>query len=144
MTLFDYAAQGFAVPGAIQKSHRDFWHRLAGPGSWWTGAERIEIARLSRAARAVRQDPPWLRDGTPASSDLLPERAADVVRRVAADVHLINRDWARETASQLGDAAYVEICAIAACMTAIDAFADALGLPLEPLPDPCCKKGLAK
>jgi len=136
MTTFDYAAYGHSVPENIVQAHQAAWQRLAGPGSWWTGAQRVEMARLAREGRAQRNDPPWLRHGSPASSDLLPARAADAVRRIAADVHSIDAAWATEAAQELGDAAYVEICAVTVYVTAIDAFADALGVPLEPLPEP--------
>ncbi len=134
MAVFDYATQGHAVPEAIAQAHRAAWARIAAPGSWWSGEQRIEIARLAREARLQRNDPPWLRDQTPASSEHLPERAADVVRRIAADVHSIDQAWAKPCIEALGDAAYVEICAVTVCLVAIDAFAEALGVPLEELP----------
>lgn len=136
MPTFDYAVHGHSVPENIVDAHRAAWRRLASPGSWWTGRQRIEMARLAREGLAQRNDPTWLRDGSPASSDGLPARAADLVRRIAADVLSIDAAWAREAAQELGDAAYVEICAVTVCLTAIDAFADALGVSLEPLPEP--------
>lgn len=136
MKPFDYAGWGHSVSEDIVRAQRAVWQRLAGPGSWWTGAQRVEMARLSRQARALRGAPPRLRNGIGASSELLPARAADGLRRVAADVHSIDRAWAAESVRELGDAAYVEICAVSVCVTAIDAFADALGVPLEPLPEP--------
>lgn len=134
MMNFDYSRHGYAVSDFIVQAQRVVWQRLAGPGSWWTGPQRIEMARLVRAARSQRNDPPWLRQGAPDSSELLPERASDVVRRIAVDMHSIDRDWAVEAALELGDAAYVEICAVTVCVTAIDAFAEALGVPREALP----------
>jgi len=134
MQTFDYALHGHDVPDAIVEAHQAAWLRMAGPGSWWTGTQRVEMGRLAREARMQRNDPPWLRDGAPALSECLPERAADVVRRVAADVHSIDKAWAVACVEELGDAAYVEICALTVCVTAIDAFAEALGVPMEELP----------
>ncbi|MFQ5517956.1 MAG: alkylhydroperoxidase-related (seleno)protein, partial [Acidimicrobiia bacterium] len=31
--------------------HRE-WQRLSGPGCWWSGAERVALARAARRARA--------------------------------------------------------------------------------------------
>ena len=90
MTVFDYALHGHDVPEAIAQAHRAAWARIATPGSWWTGLQRVEAARLAREARLQRNDPPWLREEAPASSEFLPERAADMVRRIAADVHSID------------------------------------------------------
>lgn len=134
MTVFDYALHGHDVPEAIVQAHRAAWARIATPGSWWTGLQRVEAARLAREARLQRNDPPWLREEIPASSEFLPERAADMVRRIAADVHSIDREWAQACIEDFGDAAYVELCAVTVCVTAIDAFAEALGVPLEDLP----------
>ena len=134
MTIFDYTLHGHEVPEAIVQAHRAAWARIAGPGSWWTGTQRVEVARLAREARLQRNDPPWLREDIPASSECLPERVADMVRRIAADVHSIDQAWAMACIEELGDAAYVEICAVTVCLTAIDAFAEALGVPLEELP----------
>lgn len=134
MTIFDYALHGHDVPDRIAEAHRAAWARIASPGSWWTGTQRVEVARLAREARLQRNDPPWLREDIPVSTELLPERAADLVRRIAADVHSIDQSWATACVDDLGDAAYVEICAVTVCLTAIDAFAEALGVPLEALP----------
>lgn len=51
MTLFDYAAAGHAVPPEIVAAHRGAWARLASPGSWWTGPQRVAAARLARETR---------------------------------------------------------------------------------------------
>ena len=136
MTRFSYTASGTSVPALISESHRAAWERIASPGSWWTGAQRVEAARLARDARAKRNLPPWQRQEDPAAGSLLPEVAVDVVRRVAVDVHSLTRDSVPGLVEELGDAAYVELCAVVVCATAIDAFAEALGVDFEPLPEP--------
>ena len=65
MPSFDYAADGFRVRDGIVAVHRDSWEKIANAGSHWTGAQRVEIARQARAARAARGEPPWLRKGLP-------------------------------------------------------------------------------
>ena len=46
----DFASVGFPVRGDLLASHREAWQRLASPGTWWTGAERVAIAAEVRAA----------------------------------------------------------------------------------------------
>jgi hypothetical protein len=136
MVRFDYARAGHAVRDQIVETHRDSWQKIAAAGSHWTGAQRVEIARQARAARAARNDPPWLRKGLPEAGQRLPEDAVEAARTIAADAHKIERVWAKARTESLGDAAYVELASIVATISAIDAFAEALGVAHEPLPEP--------
>ncbi len=135
MTSFDYSADGFEVRELIVRAHRSSWEQIARAGSWWTGIERVEIARQARATRAARSEPPWLRKGLP-ETNALSEAAIDAARTIAADARKIDRDWASAKIAELGDAAYVELGSIVVTVSAIDAFAEALGRAHEPLPTP--------
>ena len=96
----------------------------------------MAIARVVRAARTERSEPPWLRRaGSQEDVDLVPAAVA-AARRVALDPHRLDRDWCLQVTGELGDAPYVELVAVSVCVTAIDAFAEALGAALEPLPLP--------
>jgi len=134
MTSFNYAEEGFPVREVIAQVHRQSWQRIAQPGSTWTGAERVEIARQARAARAARSEPPWLRKGLPEAVGLS-DAAVEAARTIAADAYKIDRAWAMAMIEALGDAAYIELGSVVVSLTAIDAYAEALGRPHEPLPD---------
>jgi hypothetical protein len=131
---FDYARSGFDVPPGIVRAQQKAWELLAAPGSWWTGAERIALAEQVRAARQQRTEPPWLRELAEAAQ--LPSAAVEAARKIAADAAKIDRSWAERQIAALGDAAYIELAAIAVTVCAIDTFADALGRALEPFPAP--------
>jgi hypothetical protein len=133
---FDYAASGHAVRDAIAENHRSSWERIARAGSWFTGRQRVAIARQARAARAARGEPPWLRRGLPDAGDALSEAAVEAARTIAADAYKIDSAWASKQIEALGDAAYVELGAIVATVSAIDAFSEAIGRDHEPLPEP--------
>jgi hypothetical protein len=135
MTSFDYKAEGFEVRPEIEGLHRSSWERIARAGSHWTGVQRLEIARQARAARALRSEPSWLRKGLPDSAGVLADEAVDAARTIAADAHKIDGTWAKKKIAALGDAAYVELGSIVATVTAIDAFAEALGRDHEAFPD---------
>ena len=126
----------FPLRADVAQARHAAWERLSGPGSWWTGAQRIALARLAREARNQRQDAPWLRERSGDVGVNLPEAAREVARTVSADAHRIDREWALGMIAKLGDAAYVEIVGLVACVTAADAFAEALGVDPEPLPEP--------
>ena len=132
---FAYEGVPHPVRDGVLAAQRAAWATLARPGSWWTGAQRVALAEQARAARAGRSEPPWLRE-LPEPSAPLPGAAADAARTIAADAHKIDRAWAQKSIAALGDAAYVELAALVASLTAIDAFAEGLGVAHEPLPAP--------
>jgi hypothetical protein len=136
VAVFAYESFPHPIRQDLVAAHRAVWEQLAEPGCWWTGAERVAIAREVRDARAHRNDPPWLREKAVAADQGLTAPAITAVRGVAVDAYRLDRDWCRGIVEQLGDGAYVELVAISVCVTAIDAFGEALGAELEPLPDP--------
>ncbi|MCP4007256.1 MAG: hypothetical protein GY725_23985 [bacterium] len=136
MAIFDYTSRGFDVRAEIAQIHRTSWSSIARAGSQWTGFQRVEIARQARATRAARNEPPWLRKGLPEAEECLSDEAVDAARTIAADARKIDRDWAAAKIAALGEAAYVELGAIVATVSAIDAFAEALGIAHEALPEP--------
>ena len=131
MSSFDFSASPHPVRADIGEAQRAFFERLAGPGSCWTGEQRIAIAREARQARPVRSEPPWLRKLPEPDAASLPLTATEAVRTVSLDAQKLDRDWAERTIAELGDAAYVELVAITVQITAIDAFAEALGVEPE-------------
>jgi hypothetical protein len=136
MKTFDYSAAGFTVREEIARIHRASWERIAAAGSHWGGAERVEIARQARAARAARSDPPWARKGLPDAGRTLSDDAVDAARTIAADAHKIDAKWAERKIEALGDAAYVELGSVVVTVAAIDAYGEALGRGHELLPEP--------
>ena len=136
MSSFSYENAPYPVRPDIVEAHRRCWQQLALPGSWWTGAERIAIASETRAACAVRNEPPWLRTKTASGEGTLSATVRDTVRTLAIDAHKIDREWCRGVVAELDEAAYVELAAVVVQVIAIDTFAEALGLPVEPLPEP--------
>lgn len=136
MAPFAYDDIPHPVRPDLREAHRGAWAWLAQPGCWWAAAEKVAIARELRDARARRGDPPWLRRDVASSGGELPPAAVAAVRRIALEAHRLDRDWCADVVEQLGDGPYVELVAVAVCTTAIDAFAEALGAALEPLPEP--------
>jgi hypothetical protein len=132
MTIFAYGDH--AVSDELAGVHGSVWSALAAPGTWWTAAERVELAAQVRRARSHRADPPWQRPKPEAIEAALPSAAREAVWTLALDAHKIDRVWAERMIAELGDAPYVELIAVSACVTAIDVFAEALGVPHEPLP----------
>jgi len=122
------------------------WRHIAGPGTWWTGAERVAIAAEARAARgcalcAERRAAlsPGAVTGahTPARAGVLAPGVVDVIHRIVTDPGRLTQRWLRGVlASELDDARYVELVAVAVFTHGLDVFRRALGDEVEPLPAP--------
>ena len=125
---FEYAGIDLPIRDTTISSHRMSWEVIARPGRWWTGAERVEIARVGRAAR----------DFDAVRSEMLPASAVYAIQKLVVDNANLNRDWYQEIISSedMTEDRYVELVAVVVHALSIDEFHRALDLDLEPLPDP--------
>ncbi len=99
---------------------------IAKPGSFYTGAERLQFAEQARAARGL----------SPATSEL-PAVEAEAVARVAAAAmtsrsHHVDA-WVQSGRDVL---AYVELVSVVGQIAGIDSYRIGLGADLDPLPPP--------
>ena len=133
---FEYAAFPHEIRSNLRDAQRSVWSRLGEPGTWWTGAQRVAIARIAREAFARRNDPPWLRNDAGKRDPDLPEAARIAARSIAVDAKRLDAKQVAELVANLGDAPYVELASVVVCVVAIDAFAAAIGSEAEPLPEP--------
>ena len=148
MTIFDYSHSGFAVRNDVAEAYRRFWTILAQPGNWWDGSERVAIASASRTALACpfcerRKSAlsPYQMDGEHSrggeQEGVLNDLVIDAVHRIVTDQSRITHAYVQ----RLQDAGiskehYVELVGVVVTCLSIDEFNRALGLPLEPLPEP--------
>ena len=125
---FAYDGVDLPIRQTTINAHRDSWQRIARPGRWWTGPERVEIARVQRAAREF----------DPTGSELLPEAAVFAIQKLVVDNASLNRDFYEQTiaAPGMSEDHYIELVAVVVHALSVDEFHRALGLALEPLPDP--------
>jgi hypothetical protein len=120
-------------------AHRRAWDALGWPGTWWTGAQRVELAATAlRALTASEPLPPWtapsmVRGCVPADP-VAPLAAHDAIYRVAAHAATLTESWYDGMCSEFGDVAYVELVAIACTVAAVVAFRRAAGLGPWELP----------
>ena len=144
MNYFAYSDSPYPIRDDIKFEHRQYWQRLAGAGSWFSGAERVAIAAESRRAnhcgfcRERRQAlSPYTLQGQHDSAGDLDELAVDAVHRIVTDQTRISQTWVDRLAEHgLSNEAYVELAGIVVAVFSIDEFHRALGLELEPLPPP--------
>ena len=115
------------------------WKRLAGPGTWWTGAERLAIAAEARHAtncrlcqRRKEALSPYTHDGEHDAMCELAPAAVEAIHRLVTDAGRITENWVRSL--DLDETKYVEIIGVLAVLTGLDTLHGALGLPLTQLP----------
>jgi len=140
----DYATAGFRVRDELPAAHARAWERLARPGTWWSGAERVAIAREVRAARrcALCDErrgalSPNAVGGRHDAGSMLPEVVIDTVHRLTTDAGRLSKDWYdRVRAAGVTDGHYVELVGVVVTVVSIDCFCRNLGVPLHALPDP--------
>lgn len=142
--LFDYADAPVRVRDDLLDAHRRAWERLARPGTWWSGVERVALAALVRGAERCalclqRREAlsPLAVEGNHDHEGVLPEAAAEAVHQITNDPARLSRTWFDKTlAGGLSDAQYVEIVGVVVTVLSVDRFCRALGMPLRALPEP--------
>ncbi len=144
MPAFSFSQSPYAIREDLGTAYREFWARLAKPGSWWTGTERVAIAKESRnalscsfCARRKEALSPYNFDGEHDHDGVLDPLAVDAVHRIITDQTRITQRYVDDNeAAGLSKEQYVELSGIVTVTFSIDEFHRALGLPLEPLPEP--------
>jgi len=140
----DYRGTGVDVRADIAASQDRAWQSLAAPGTWWTGAERVAIAREVRAARrcawcAARKAAlsPYAVSGAHDAASDLPSAAVDAVHRIVTDPGRLSRRWADEViGAGVSDAQLVELVSVVCIVMLVDGFARAIGADPPALPAP--------
>jgi len=120
------------VAGAIA----DAWARIAAPGTWLTGSERLEAAEITLRAKAreIGEGRPEPRDlDHPAEAGLSPLEK-EVLTRIAGEAWTLSRAWFDRVTERLAPARYAELVAIVATVIPIQRFCRLLGCTLPPLP----------
>ena len=124
----------------LAEAHRLAWEHISSPGTWWTAAQRVELARTVELA--IDDDeplPPWV--GVTASDRLPAERVApdaahDIAYRIGRHAGTITEDIARAAMEQIGELPYVELCAIASSVGAVVHFCRNIGIEVPDFPEP--------
>ena len=144
MVHYTYSESPYPIRAGLGQAYRHYWQVLATPGTWFTGAERVAIAAEVRNALscpfcAERKTAlsPYAVQGEHRSGDTLKPALVDAVHRVITDQSRITRAFIDDLATEgVTQEHYVELAGIAVTVFSIDEFNRALGLPLEPLPEP--------
>jgi len=125
----------------LSEAHRLAWEHIASPGSWWTAAQRIELANTAIGAIGdVEPLPPWASvsavEGRLPADHLAPAIAHDATYRIARHAGTLTEDLYHKVSGELGPLPYVELVAIVSTVAAVTHFCRNIGSDLPPLPEP--------
>jgi hypothetical protein len=144
MTDVTYDHAPAPVRDDLLAAHRRAWRRLAEPGTWLSGAERVAIMAETRAAsacglcrRRMEALSPYTVDGAHDRLGGLADGLVEAVHRVRTDPARLTRIWFKGViAGGVTVEQYVEAIGVMAQTVAIDTFAHGLGAAPWPLPEP--------
>ena len=137
-----YVEAPYPVRADIRHAHAAAWDRIASPGTWLTGAERVAVAAEARHARTACKFcrarkaalSPNAVEGTHDTISSLPPSQIDAIHRIATDPGRLTEAW--QNSLGLDETVYVETVGVIAQLTAVDTFASGLGEPWRDLPAP--------
>ena len=116
-------------------AHEQAIAALSEPGTWWTGAQRRELALTAQLAINA-SDPvaPWVGVSTVANKLptklTAPKIAHDAIYRIARHAATLTREWYEKIVAEINPFAFIELCGIACTVAPVTAFRRALGLPM--------------
>jgi hypothetical protein len=122
----------------LAEAHRLAWEHLAASGSWFTGAQRVELAHTAMLALGDSDPlPPWVcvsTSGRLGDSPVAPAAAHDFAYRLARHAGTITRDVYGSVSRDTGELPFVEVCAIVSTVAAVWHFCRNIGVVLPQLP----------
>ena len=126
------------VPEAMIESFNACWERIAEPGEWWTGKERIAIVEEVRKARdnAPSKNTQSLSDLSIEASPVISRLVTEIVWKVTNNAHEIEEKWAKEAITLIGEGKYSELVSLVVNIVPVDIFCLLLGRPVVSLPVP--------
>ena len=126
----------------LKTAHETAWNKIAGPGDFFSGEERIEMIRAARDAddcelTLARKNAisPFAVNGEYVGDYLLDSNAIDVIRRIASDPGRLTKAWFNQViANGLAPEEYVEVVSVVTTSIIIDTLLQAIGLAQHLLP----------
>ena len=136
--VFNVETFDHKVPEDLLDAFNACWSRLAEPGEWWSGKERLAI--LEEVRKYLSSDTPT--DRTPLEvlsnkpSPIISPLTSEITRMVTSNAAEIDEKWAKEAISRIGEGKYSELVSLVVSIVPIDIFCLLLGRPVVSLPVP--------
>lgn len=143
MSKIDYSKAQYPIRSNFAESHDRYWKRLAAPGAWFNGTQRIAIAKEVRLAQSCglckrRKEAlsPYQVDGSHENTGELSDTIVEVIHRIVTDSARVTKSWYNGIIQQgLRPEEYIEVLGTLVDVFSIDEFCRALDIPLNELPE---------
>jgi len=142
--LIDYSGASYPIREDFTASHDYCWNRLAAPGTWLTGTQRVAVAKEVRQAQRcslcrLRKEAlsPYGVDGAHETVTDLSDVMVEVVHWITTEPQRLTKAWFDGIMQRgLTEEEYVEILGTLGAVFQIDEFCRGIGAPLHGLPEP--------
>jgi len=124
--MFTFGDSPVPIRDDLREAFRAIWSHLAEPGPVFDARQRLGILAAARAS--------YSHDTHTSNIDAVTVEALAVA--LYADPSSVDTALVRAAAHEVGDPATVETIAVVAMLSAVDGTHRALGVDLEPLPEP--------
>ncbi len=144
MTDMDYTQAGVKVGSDLRQAHEYLWRHISAPGNWWSGKERVAIARETRHAPncplCIERKSSLSPEHAAGEHDALEELSKpliEVIHRIRTDPARLSKTWfEKQIAAGLTVEEYVEAVGVITLSTGVEMFCRAIGIPPFPFPEP--------
>lgn len=145
MNVIDYSGASYPVRANFAETHNRFWARLASPGAWLSGVQKVAIAKEIRQSqdcslckeRKKALSPYQVVGSHETASSELNDTMIEIVHRIVTDSARLTKNWFDDIMAQgIKPEQYVEILGTIVHTFAVDEFCRGLGMPLNDLPEP--------
>jgi len=135
-----HQASDLEVRPDLTAAHAHVWEKLAAPGTWWNGDERLAIAEVVRAAlNDADPTPPWesaSSSGRIPKNPFIASELQDAVYRLARHAGTLTEDWylTMRDATGVTPQQWVEVIEVAISVASVLRFTQVAGIKQPKFP----------
>ena len=137
-----HEATNLHIRSDLTAAHAHVWEKLAAPGTWWNGSERLAVAEVVRVALGESDPvPPWdsaSKSGRLPNSSRISSELQDAVYRLAVHAGTLTEGWYQKMRAATGvtPQQWVEIIEVTISVASVLRFAQLAGIDSPDLPEP--------
>ncbi len=137
-----HEATNLHIRSDLTEAHAHVWEKLAAPGTWWNGSERLAVAEVVRVALGDSDPvPPWdsaSKSGRLPNSSRISSELQDAVYRLAVHAGTLTEGWYQKMRDATGvtPQQWVEIIEVTISVASVLRFAQLAGIDSPDFPEP--------